>query len=351
MKKGWKISLWTIAVLIVVIIVVPVILAVTINPNQFKPEIEKMYHQKTGGTLHIKGDIAWDFIPSLHINVGNLEMLPPKNKPQLPITIDHIDMTVAWWPLLSHTLDLKAFNVQGISVVFQAGKAHGLGRFDVGDLHLNGVVHLPKDMKAKNAAQLLAGHLVFKGSNLRIAGVDLKTTLQKVVNIIQNSHNAGTILPNIQKVLSHIQINEKNGRITELGTLHANTNIIKGVAHFTQLGFVGPIIHMEGAGQVNLATQKPDLALIFTSPLFVGIKTKQMTGLSLPVQIEGDFNKPVYKVNWKPVEQQLTYYFAKALLAQSIESLVDKNKQKKQAQEKKGLAGLFSKIAEALHHK
>lgn len=117
MKKPLKMTLWIVAIVIVLLIAAPIILANAINPNQFKPQIEKIVYEKTGRILKIPGNLSWHFFPSLGIKTGVVSLNNPKGFTAAPfLTLRSANISVAVLPLLSHRLDVKQLTLNGLQL-------------------------------------------------------------------------------------------------------------------------------------------------------------------------------------------------------------------------------------------
>lgn len=331
--------------LIVVFIVIPFILALVINPNQFKPQIEKAYHQQTGGILNIEGNIHWRFISGLHLSVGKTVIQSAPNQTAYTITIPHSDLSVAVLPLLSHQLNLNGLNIDGLQVDYNAGTA-GTARLHIGTMHLDGQLKLP-DSNEDNAAALaqINGHLAFAAQQIQLQGINLKSTVNHVIQQINNSHNAIALISQIQDTFKQIHFDPNSGEMTDLGQFNVRIHIVNGIASFKQLALTGPVIEMQGAGQIHLPHNSLAISMIFSSPLLKALKSKALAGLTLPVNIHGALSQPSYQVNWQPVKQQLGYYFASSLLSQSIGTVTHKTGVSHVTD---AIGGLFQGLANAI---
>ena len=117
MNKPVKITLWVIVALIVLGVVAAIVFINVINPNQFKPQIEKLVYEKTGRVLKIPGNLSWHFFPNIGINSGEISLSNPAGYDQkVFITIKSADVRVALLPLLSHRIDVKNLSLNGVKL-------------------------------------------------------------------------------------------------------------------------------------------------------------------------------------------------------------------------------------------
>ena len=68
-----KILLITFFAIILLLAIAVFVITQVIDPNEFKPEIEKQAREQANLTLDIQGDLAWQFWPSLGVSLGRTE--------------------------------------------------------------------------------------------------------------------------------------------------------------------------------------------------------------------------------------------------------------------------------------
>lgn len=97
-----KVLKWFIGIivlLVILIIIALVCLGIFVNPNDYKPQIEKAFHQKTGMVLKIPGKLEWRFFPTVGIKTSALGISKnPKSKPF--VTLSQVDISVMPWSLV-----------------------------------------------------------------------------------------------------------------------------------------------------------------------------------------------------------------------------------------------------------
>lgn len=117
MKKPLKITLWILAVVVVLLIITPIILVKMVDPNQFKPRIEKMMYEKTGRILKISGSLSWHFFPHIGISTGSITLEnPPGYGGKTFISVESADVSVALWPLLSRHINVQNLSLSGLKL-------------------------------------------------------------------------------------------------------------------------------------------------------------------------------------------------------------------------------------------
>lgn len=117
MKKIIKYSLITVVSLIILIAIALVLLITVVNPNRFKPFIEKAVYQSTGRTITLAGDISWKLYPNLGVNVKQVTLSNPKGFSESNfVAVNSADVSVALIPLLSHHIVVKTLAIDGLNL-------------------------------------------------------------------------------------------------------------------------------------------------------------------------------------------------------------------------------------------
>jgi len=101
--KPARIVLWSIVGLIAVIIVGGVVLALSFDPNSFKPRVIAAVKQATGRDLILQGPInlGLSLQPTLVVRGASLSNPAGFSRPQM-VTLEELDLKLALIPLLSH---------------------------------------------------------------------------------------------------------------------------------------------------------------------------------------------------------------------------------------------------------
>ncbi len=103
-------------VAIPVVLVVGAIVALTIfvNPNQFKPLIVEQAQKQTGLELVIEGDLSWQFLPSIGLELGRTELKNPQgySQPNL-FKVESVSVDVSITPLLRKHLEIGNVTLDG----------------------------------------------------------------------------------------------------------------------------------------------------------------------------------------------------------------------------------------------
>lgn len=117
MKKFLKYGLISISGIIVVGAVGIISLITFVNPNRFKPLLEKSVYEATGRQLTLAGDISWKLYPNLGITLRDASLSNPIGyaTPNL-VTIHSADVSVALIPLLSNHIVVKTLALDGLQL-------------------------------------------------------------------------------------------------------------------------------------------------------------------------------------------------------------------------------------------
>ncbi len=117
MKKTLKIIAIIVGVLVVLIAATAIIAPMVINPNDYKDDIAKAVHERTGRELRIPGNIELSVFPWLGVQLGEVELGNAKGfgpKPMARVT--SADVKVKLLPLLRKHVELSTISLHGLQV-------------------------------------------------------------------------------------------------------------------------------------------------------------------------------------------------------------------------------------------
>jgi len=172
MKKTIKIILYTIGALVLLVVAAAVAATVFINPNDYKDDIVKLVHDKTGRELQLKGDIKLSLFPWLGLELGQTRFgNAPGFGAQPMASIESVDVKLRLLPLLRKEVEVDTIVLDGLKLNLQRNKA-GVSNWD--DLVSAGTAApgkaakpvAPTEKKAPSAAAPIAA--------LTIGGVDIR---------------------------------------------------------------------------------------------------------------------------------------------------------------------------------
>ena len=124
-KKIIKISLISIVSVVGVGVLTVVGVVTLVNPNRFKPLIEKAAHDATGRQLTLAGDISWTVYPNLGLKLNDVSLSNESGfSPANMLQVKSADVAVGLFPLLYNHLVIKNLVVDGLtmSLAQQNGK-------------------------------------------------------------------------------------------------------------------------------------------------------------------------------------------------------------------------------------
>ncbi len=101
MKKTLKIVGYTLGVILLLVVAAAIALPFIVNPNDYKGEITKLVHDKTGRDLTIAGDIRLSVFPWLGVEVNGVTLSNAPGFGAQPFaSIDEADVSVRLLPLI-----------------------------------------------------------------------------------------------------------------------------------------------------------------------------------------------------------------------------------------------------------
>lgn len=115
MGRLLKILLITITAIILLLAIAVFVITQVIDPNEFKPEIEKQAREQANLTLNIEGDLAWQFWPSLGVSIGRTEARIADQQ-ELFAALNEASLSVAVLPLLYGQVEMDGIRLAGVEV-------------------------------------------------------------------------------------------------------------------------------------------------------------------------------------------------------------------------------------------
>lgn len=112
MPKALKYLLISVGGLVALFLVALAVIAFTVDPNAFKPEIVKVVQEKKQRTLIIEGDIKLKLFPKLGIDLGKTRLSEHRGTDEFA-AVDSLRLYVAWLPLLRRELVVDRIVVEG----------------------------------------------------------------------------------------------------------------------------------------------------------------------------------------------------------------------------------------------
>lgn len=119
----FKLIKWIIVLFLVLLVLIignAAVAIVTINPNDFKPQITEQVKKSTGRDLTLAGDISWSFYPWLGLNLGKTSLANAAGFGLQPFAeIEEVDIKVKLLPLLKKSLQARQILIRGASLNLQ----------------------------------------------------------------------------------------------------------------------------------------------------------------------------------------------------------------------------------------
>ncbi len=130
MNKPLKYGLVGVGGVVILALVAVVIFALSFDANRYKPEIERLAHERTGRTLKLQGNLQVAVFPSLGAKVAGLT-LSERGRDQEFLALESAHASVALLPLLHGQVVVDGIRVSGLKVHVVKQKD---GRFNFSDL-------------------------------------------------------------------------------------------------------------------------------------------------------------------------------------------------------------------------
>src|SRR6185295_5066340 len=130
MNKPLKTSLIGILGLLLLVIAGAVIFVLSFDANRYKPQIERLVHEKTGRTLKLQGPLEAAIWPSLGAKVSGVTFSERGSEEQF-VALDNAHASVALLPLLHGQVVVDRIRLSGFKATIVKQKD---GRFNFSDL-------------------------------------------------------------------------------------------------------------------------------------------------------------------------------------------------------------------------
>lgn len=124
MNKFLKYALWVFGTIILSVAGALAYVAMTFDPNAYKPEIIRAVQAATQRTLKINGDIKLVFFPNIGVNLSGISLSEFQSEQEFA-SVDKANISLALWPLLKEQLEVKQLALSGVRlhvVKYQDGR-------------------------------------------------------------------------------------------------------------------------------------------------------------------------------------------------------------------------------------
>lgn len=115
MKKILKYAAWSMVAVVAVGGALIAYIALTFDPNAYKPQLIQAVQDKTGRTLKLEGDIKLFFFPSIGADIGQVA-LSEFHSAQEFAAVEGLRVSLALWPLLSKQVVVDEVMLDGARV-------------------------------------------------------------------------------------------------------------------------------------------------------------------------------------------------------------------------------------------
>ncbi len=126
MNKYLKYGLWSLCVLVFLLASVVAYIALTFNPNDYKPQIIQSVKDSKQRTLRLDGDIKLHFFPSIGVSLSKVSLSEFQSE-QVFVSVDSASVSLKLLPLLTRQLVVDEVAVSGVKaqlIKFKNGKTN-----------------------------------------------------------------------------------------------------------------------------------------------------------------------------------------------------------------------------------
>src|SRR5690349_15923800 len=114
LMKTLKYVLFGVGALIALMVIAVIVIALTFDPNQYKPQIIQAVKDKTGRTLAIAGDLKLKLFPKIGAELGHTS-LSERNSDKTFASVNNVQVYVALLPLLSKSVVVDEVRLDGLT--------------------------------------------------------------------------------------------------------------------------------------------------------------------------------------------------------------------------------------------
>lgn len=112
-NKVFKIGLWALGILAFLFVVLLAIIAITVDPNSYKPQIVQLVQDQKQRTLTLEGNIKLKLFPRLGLDLGKTQLSEHQGNATFA-ALDSVKLYVAWLPLLRRELVVDKVSIEGL---------------------------------------------------------------------------------------------------------------------------------------------------------------------------------------------------------------------------------------------
>ena len=124
----WKFLKWVSYIILALIILwflALFLLIMFVNPNDYKPQIEKAFSEATGRTLALVGPIHWKIFPTVGLSLENVKIKNPNTLEEASGSTTHYpdfmvlnsaNVSVQLWPLVHKKIEIDTISLTGVNL-------------------------------------------------------------------------------------------------------------------------------------------------------------------------------------------------------------------------------------------
>lgn len=203
MKTILKYVLWSLFGVVATVSTVLAYVALTFDPNAYKPQIIQAVQESTQRTLKLDGDIKLMFFPSIGARLGKVSLSEYQSDREFAAVAD-ASVSLAVWPLLQKQMVVNQVNVDGVKV--------NVIKYKNGNTNLDDLLSpKPKVEPVAPSPDQKSSPVVFDVASVAIKNCELQFDDQAAgnkISITKLNLNTGRLtnaLPTPVKLSAHIQ--------------------------------------------------------------------------------------------------------------------------------------------------
>lgn len=160
--------------------------------------------------------------------------------------------------------------------------------------------------------------IILKGYDLKALINSLGKVVKSLINLPQLATASAQLQQQMQQVMNSQSVNPNNGKQTDLGTLNSKININQGVITTPLMTLTGPVVVVNGSGDIDLNAKSINYGLNARIP---NTSDKFLEGLTIPYQISGNFGNINQGLNWVVLQAELLKFIL-TQLQQTVQNTV-----------------------------
>lgn len=267
MKKILKYVLWSTFGIAATVSTVLAYVALTFDPNAYKPQIIQAVQDSTNRTLKLDGDIKLMFFPSIGARLGKASLSEFQSEREFASVAD-ASVSLAVWPLLKKQMVVSQVNVSGVKV--------SVVKYKNGKTNLDDLLAPKAKAEQVTPSEQESTAVAFDVASVAITNCDLKFDDQAADNKITVSNlnlKTGRLtnaIPTSVEFSAHIQTTQPQTDVTlKMVTtlsfdMQSNQYSLKGMELSAEGGVLdisGLMLKLAGDASADLKAQNYELNL------------------------------------------------------------------------------------------